>query len=112
MTKKARGGNDELVFVPIGGVCEIGMNLGLYGFGPRHNRTWLAVDFGVAFAHADLPGVDLVLPDVSYLEEERTNLAGIVITHAHEDHYGALIDLWPRLRVPVYATAFTANLLA
>jgi ribonuclease J len=112
MTKKARGGKDELVFVPIGGVGEIGMNLGLYGFGPRHNRTWLAVDFGVAFAHADLPGVDLVLPDVSYLEREQTNLAGIVITHAHEDHYGALIDLWTRLRVPVYATAFTANLLA
>ena len=112
MTKKTRSGKDELVFVPIGGVGEIGMNLGLYGFGPRHNRTWLAVDFGVAFAHADLPGVDLVLPDISYLEEERTNLAGIVITHAHEDHYGALIDLWPRLRVPVYATAFTANLLA
>ncbi|MEJ0096960.1 MAG: ribonuclease J [Bauldia sp.] len=112
MAKKARGGKDELVFLPLGGVGEIGMNLGLYGFGPRHDRTWLAVDFGVAFAHADLPGVDLVLPDISYLEEERTNLAGIVITHAHEDHYGALIDLWPRLRVPVYATAFTANLLA
>ncbi len=108
----ARKSKDELVFLPLGGVGEIGMNLGLYGFGPRHNRTWIAVDFGVAFAHADLPGVDLVFPDISYLEEERTNLAGIVITHAHEDHYGALIDLWPRLRVPVYATAFTANLLA
>jgi ribonuclease J len=88
------------------------MNLMLYGLGRKHDRQWLAVDFGVAFAHADLPGVDLVFPDISYLEEERTNLAGIVITHAHEDHFGALIDLWPRLRVPVYATAFTANLLA
>ena len=101
-----------MVFLPLGGVGEIGMNLALYGLGRKHDRTWLAVDFGVAFAHADLPGVDLVFPDISFLEEERTNLAGIVITHAHEDHFGALIDLWPRLRVPVYATAFTANLLA
>jgi ribonuclease J len=103
---------DELVFLPLGGVGEIGMNLALYGLGPRGNRTWLAVDFGVAFAHSDLPGVDLVFPDISFLEEERTNLAGIVITHAHEDHFGALIDLWPRLKVPVYATGFTAGLLS
>ncbi|CAN5358717.1 hypothetical protein BH10PSE9_BH10PSE9_10380 [soil metagenome] len=108
----ARAPKDELVFLPLGGVGEIGMNLGLYGYGPRHDRTWIAVDFGVAFAHADLPGVDLVYPDISFLEEERTNLVGIVITHAHEDHFGALLDLWPRLRVPVYATAFTAGLLA
>jgi ribonuclease J len=103
---------DELVFLPLGGVGEIGMNLALYGFGPRHDRSWLAVDFGVSFAHADLPGVDLVFPDIGYLEEERINLLGIVITHAHEDHFGALVDLWPRLKAPVYATAFTANLLA
>jgi ribonuclease J len=106
------GSRDELVFVPLGGVGEIGMNLGLYGYGPKKDRTWLIVDFGVAFAGPELPGVDLVYPDISYLEEERTNIAGIVITHAHEDHFGALIDLWPRLRVPVFATAFTAALLA
>jgi ribonuclease J len=104
-------GQDELVFLPLGGVGEIGMNLGLYGFGPRRDRTWLAVDFGIAFEAQDAPGADVILPDISYLEEERASLAGIVITHAHEDHFGALIDLWPRLRVPVYATAFTANLL-
>ena len=103
---------DELVFVPLGGVGEIGMNLGLYGYGPPRDRQWLVVDFGVAFAGPDLPGVDLVFPDISYLEEERTNIAAIVITHAHEDHFGALLDLWPRLRVPVYATAFTAGLLS
>jgi ribonuclease J len=103
---------DELAFMPLGGVGEIGMNLGLYGYGPPRERTWLAVDFGVAFAHDDLPGVDLIFPDISFLEEEHTNLAGIVVTHAHEDHFGALIDLWPRLRVPVYATRFTASLLA
>src|SRR5664279_2623775 len=112
MAKSEKGSKNELVFLPLGGVGEIGMNLALYGLGRKHDRTWLAVDFGVAFAHADLPGVDLVFPDISFLEEHRTSLAGIVITHAHEDHFGALIDLWPRLRVPVYATAFTANLLA
>jgi ribonuclease J len=100
------------LFVPLGGVGEIGMNLGLYGYGPSRHRQWLVVDFGVAFAGPDLPGVDLVFPDISYLEEERTNIVAIVITHAHEDHFGALLDLWPRLRVPVYATAFTAGLLS
>ena len=103
---------DELVFLPLGGVGEIGMNLALYGYGPPDDRTWVVVDFGVGFAHADLPGVDLVFPDIQYLEQDRRSIAGIVITHAHEDHFGALLDLWPRLRVPVYATAFTANLLA
>lgn len=102
---------DELVFMPLGGVGEIGMNLGLYGYGPPHDRVWLAVDFGIAFAGPDLPGVDVIYPDISYIEEERTNVVAIVITHAHEDHFGALIDLWPRLRIPVYATAFTAGLL-
>jgi ribonuclease J len=102
---------DELVFLPLGGVGEIGMNLGLYGLGPRRNRTWLAVDLGIAFEAQDAPGVDVIFPDISHLEEERASLAGIVITHAHEDHFGGLIELWPRLRVPVYATAFTANLV-
>jgi ribonuclease J len=105
------GGDSELVFLPLGGVGEIGMNLGLYGYGPPNDRTWLAVDFGIAFADAELPGADIIFPDISYLEEERANLSGIVITHAHEDHFGALIDLWPRLRVPVFATAFAAGLL-
>ena len=107
-----RAAHDELVFLPIGGVGEIGMNLALYGFGPRNKRAWLVVDFGVAFAHADLPGVDLVFPDLAFLEKHRASLVGIVLTHAHEDHYGALVDLWPRLRVPVYATAFTAGMIA
>src|SRR6478735_9630578 len=101
---------DELVFAPLGGVGEIGMNLGLYGMGPEHNRRWIVVDFGVAFAGDDLPGIDLIMPDIAYLIEERRNVLGIVLTHAHEDHFGALLDLWPRLRVPVYATPFTAAL--
>ena len=102
---------EELVFLPLGGVGEIGMNLALYGYGTPGKRQWIMVDCGVTFAGPDLPGVDLVLPDIRFLAEERKNLKGIIITHAHEDHYGALNDLWPGLNVPVYASAFTAGLL-
>ena len=102
---------DELVFAPLGGVGEIGMNLAIYGLGDEHRRQWIAVDFGVAFADDALPGIDLILPDIRYLVEERRNLLGLVLTHAHEDHFGALLDLWPRLQLPVYATPFTAALL-
>jgi ribonuclease J len=106
------GPQQELVFAPLGGVGEIGMNLSIYGLGSGNRRQWLVVDVGVSFAAEEhLPGVDLILPDVRYLEAERKNLAGIVITHAHEDHFGALLELWPRLKVPVYATPFTAALL-
>src|SRR5262245_30545338 len=105
-------GPQELVFAPLGGVGEIGMNLSIYGVGDERRRTWLAVDLGVSFASEEhLPGVDLILPDIRYLVEERKNVAGLVLTHAHEDHFGALIDLWPRLKMPVYATPFTAALL-
>ena len=103
--------SDELVFAPLGGVGEIGMNLAIYGFGEEHRRQWIAVDFGVAFADDALPGVDLILPDISYLVEQRRNILGLVLTHAHEDHFGAVIDLWPRLKIPIYATPFTAALL-
>ena len=103
----------ELVFAPLGGVGEIGMNLSIYGLGDARRRTWLAVDVGVSFASEEnLPGIDLILPDIRYLVEERRNLAGIVLTHGHEDHIGAMLDLWPKLKVPVYATPFTAALLA
>lgn len=102
---------DEFVFLPLGGVGEIGMNFALYGFGPADDREWLIVDCGVTFPMADLPGVDLVMPDISFIESERHNLRGMVITHAHEDHYGAVLDLWPRLKCPVYATPFTAALM-
>ncbi|MFZ0195341.1 MAG: MBL fold metallo-hydrolase, partial [Pseudolabrys sp.] len=99
----------QLVFAPLGGVGEIGMNLSIYGVGDERHRSWLAVDLGVSFAAEEhLPGVDLILPDIRYLVEERKNLAGLVLTHAHEDHFGALLDLWPRLKVPIYATPFTA----
>ena len=103
--------NNELVFLPLGGVGEIGMNLGVYGYGPDDNRQWLLVDLGVSFAGPDLPGVDLIMPDIRFLENERPNICGLVVTHAHEDHFGAILDLWPKLMVPVYCTAFTAGLL-
>ncbi|MBI0001566.1 ribonuclease J [Bartonella sp. W8122] len=107
----ASGKNNELVFLPLGGVGEIGMNLGVYGFGPEGNRQWLMVDLGVSFAGPELPGVDLVMPDIRFLENERPNILGLVVTHAHEDHFGAILDLWPKLKIPVYCTAFTAGLL-
>jgi ribonuclease J len=103
--------NAEFVFIPLGGVGEIGMNFALYGFGPRAKRQWLIVDVGVTFPDLSLPGVDLVLPDIRFIEAERANLRGIVITHVHEDHYGALHELWPKLKVPVWMTPFGAGLL-
>jgi ribonuclease J len=108
---KAKSG-DELVFLPLGGSGEIGMNLNAYGFGPPDDRKWIIVDIGVTFGREELtPGIDLILPDPEYLEGERDNILGIVLTHAHEDHIGALPWLWPRLKAPVYATPFTAALV-
>jgi ribonuclease J len=102
---------DELTFAPLGGVGEIGMNLSIYGLGNRHQRSWLAVDLGVSFGDEEhLPGIDLIMPDISFLEKERKNLMGLVLTHAHEDHFGAIIDLWPKLQCPIYATQFSAAL--
>jgi len=97
--------------VPLGGVGEIGMNLALYGFGEPSKRKWIMVDCGVTFPGPDLPGVDLVLPDVRFVEEIGKDLVAVIITHAHEDHYGALLSLWQRLGAPIYCTAFTAGML-
>jgi ribonuclease J len=103
---------DELVFVPLGGLGEIGMNAALYGFGPAHERKWILVDCGMGFGgEENLPGIDVVYPDLRFIEGERQNLLGIFITHAHEDHIGALVEMWPRLRAPVYATRFATGLL-
>jgi ribonuclease J len=102
----------ELVFMALGGIGEIGMNCYLYGLGPPDDRRWLMVDLGITFPEGENdPGVDVILPDLRYIEAERRSLAGLVLTHAHEDHLGAVIELWPRLRVPVFATPFTAALL-
>ena len=98
---------DELVFLALGGVGEIGMNLSLYGYAGR----WLMIDCGISFADETLPGVDVIMPDPSFIAERVGELDGLVVTHAHEDHLGAIPYLWPRLRCPVYATPFTAAVL-
>lgn len=100
---------DELVFLPLGGSNEIGMNLNCYGFGPPDARKWIIVDVGVTFGDQTTPGVELIVPDASFLVGE--NILGIVLTHAHEDHIGALGWLWPQLKAPLYATPFTAYLI-
>lgn len=98
---------EELRFAALGGVGEIGMNAYLYGFG----QAWLLVDLGLGFADDRLPGVDIVLPDPRFVEAEKDKLAGLVLTHAHEDHLGAVPYLWPRLGCPIYCTRFAAAVL-
>jgi ribonuclease J len=102
---------DELVFLPLGGSNEIGMNFNLYGYGPEDDRKWIVVDLGVTFGDQTTPGVEIILPDPTFIEEYADDILGIVLTHAHEDHIGAVAWLWPRLKAPVYATPFTAYLL-
>lgn len=101
----------ELLFVALGGAGEIGMNLNLYGFGPPGDHDWLMLDLGITFGDAILPGVDVVMPDPSFIVERRKRLLGLILTHAHEDHLGAVAHLWPQLRCPVYGTPFTLGLL-
>ena len=103
--------DDELVFLPLGGSNEIGMNFNLYGYGPAHDRRWIVVDLGITFGDQTTPGVEIILPDPQFIEEHADRILGIVLTHAHEDHSGAMGWLWPRLRAPIYATPFTAFLL-
>jgi ribonuclease J len=102
---------DTLVFLPLGGLSEIGMNAALYGFGPPGKKKWILIDLGIAFAGPELPGIELILPDIAFVESIRNDLLALVITHAHEDHIGAIAQLWPRLKCPVYATRFAAQLL-
>ena len=99
--------NDELLFVPLGGVGEIGMNVYLYNIGD----DWLMVDLGLTFTDDRLPGADLVLPDLSFIEERKEQLKGIIVTHAHEDHIGAVPYLWSRLGCPLYCSKFPAAVL-
>jgi len=100
-------GDAELLFLPLGGAGEIGMNLNLYG----HAGTWLMVDLGITFGDESTPGIDVIMPDPSFIAERRDELVGLVLTHAHEDHLGAVAYLWDRLQCPVYATPFTAAVL-
>lgn len=107
----AKSSSDELVFLPLGGSNEIGMNFNCYGFGPPDDRKWIIVDVGVTFGDQTTPGVEVIMPDPTFIEAYADDILGIVLTHAHEDHIGAVGWLWPRLRAPVYATPFTAFLL-
>ena len=104
------GAQDELVFVPLGGLGEIGMNLALYGYGPKKRRKWLMVDCGIGFAGPEETGIEIVVPDTRFIEQVKQDLVGLVVTHAHEDHIGAVVHLWPRLGCAVYATPFAAGL--
>lgn len=102
----------ELVLVAMGGLGEIGMNSYLYGLGTPKARQWLMIDLGLTFPHENEPGVDVVLPDLRFIEAEKGALAGLLLTHAHEDHIGAVLDMWPKLKCPIFATPFTAGMLA
>ena len=97
----------DLAFLPLGGTGEIGMNLNLY----RCGGNWLAVDCGIGFGGTEHPEVDVMMADPAFIAERRDRLVGLVITHAHEDHIGAVAWLWPQLRCPVYATPFAAAVL-
>ncbi len=103
--------DSEIVFCPLGGSGEIGANMNLYGFGKLQNRKWLVVDCGVTFAEDSIPGVDLIVPDPDFIYQYKKNCLGIIITHGHEDHIGALVHIWPGLKTNIYATPFTALLI-
>lgn len=103
--------DEELLFLPLGGAGEIGMNLNLYGYGKPGNPTWMMVDLGITFGDGTHPGVDVIMPDPAYIEKHKDKLAGIVLTHAHEDHLGAVPYLWERFGCPIYATPFTVSIV-
>jgi ribonuclease J len=102
---------EQLLFCPLGGSGEIGMNLNLYAYGKEENQKWIAVDMGVTFADDSIPGVDLIYPDPSFLLDKKKDLLGLVLTHAHEDHIGAITIIWPELKCKIFATPFTATLI-
>tara|TARA_B100001123_G_C15306338_1_gene1022834 strand:- start:450 stop:2114 length:1665 start_codon:yes stop_codon:yes gene_type:complete len=102
---------EEFIFCPLGGSGEIGMNMNLFAYGEPENRKWIIVDIGVTFADDTVPGIDLIYPDPGFIVEKKENLVGIVLTHAHEDHIGAIAHIWPKLHCNIYATPFTAVLI-
>ncbi len=102
---------EQLLFCPLGGSGEIGMNMNLYAYGKEENQKWIVVDMGVTFADDSIPGIDLIFPDPGFILDKKDDLLGIILTHAHEDHIGAVAHIWPSLKCKVYATPFTAELI-
>ena len=102
---------EELLFCPLGGSGEIGANMNLYAYGKENDHKWIIIDMGVSFADDSIPGVDLIMPDPGFIIDKKDDLLGIVLTHAHEDHIGAVAHIWPKLKCKIYATPFTATLL-
>src|SRR3569832_3025754 len=103
---------DELVFIPLGGVGEIGMNMAAYGFGPPTSRKWIVVDSGVTFAGPPQPGIELIMADPSFLEDNADDVLALILTHSHEAHYGAVLVFWLVFVFSDSATAFTAAKLS
>ncbi len=103
---------EELLFCPLGGSGEIGMNMNLFAYGKPDNRKWIIVDIGVTFADDSVPGIDLIYPDPGFIVDKKDDLLGIVLTHAHEDHIGAIAHIWPKLKCNIYATPFTSVLIS
>ena len=102
---------EEFIFWPLGGSGEIGMNMNLFAYGNPENRKWIIVDIGVTFADDTIPGIDLIYPDPGYIVDKRNDLLGLILTHAHEDHIGAIAHIWPKLLCDIYATPFTSVLI-
>ena len=103
--------NEELIFCPLGGSGEIGMNMNLFAYGKPDKKKWIIVDIGVTFADDSIPGIDLIYPDPGFIIDKKEDLLGIVLTHAHEDHIGAITHIWPKLQCKIFATPFTAVLI-
>ncbi len=103
---------EELLFCPLGGSGEIGMNMNLFAYGKPSEQKWIIVDIGVTFADDTVPGIDLIYPDPGFIIDKKDDLLGIVLTHAHEDHIGAIVHIWPKLKCKIYATPFTAVLIS
>ena len=102
---------DQLLFCPLGGSGEIGMNMNLFAYGKPENQKWIIVDIGVTFADESIPGIDLIYPDPGFIIDKKNDLLGIILTHAHEDHIGAIAHIWPQLKCKIFATPFTAVLI-
>ncbi len=102
---------EELLFCPLGGSGEIGMNMNLFAYGKPDNQKWIIVDVGVTFADDTVPGVDIIYPDPGFIIDKKDDLLGIILTHAHEDHIGAIAHVWPKLKCKIYATPFTSVLI-